>query len=250
MDIKSIQDNCIQNFIERETDLENCTSIEDAVEWAVDAAYSDAKRTMKGIGSFKEKKEKAIEKICKKILEYLDSDKPKHSEDFDRVHSELCQIWIDAFKDNDIGQYGKAQKIVNMAFKYLYCYFYYREEGEDWKDCYKYCHMPLDSYTLAMLPRKYEGEKVITSETKWSTLDFSSYEKLRDNARAYVKELFNGEISVLEAEFILWDCSIIFEANEYYKKTFEKYEKRCGDLIKAVEGKESLDDYIRSIIQV
>ena len=56
----NVLDNCIRNFIENSTDFENCNSKEDAVKWAVEAAYSDAKRTMKGVGDIKELKEKAL----------------------------------------------------------------------------------------------------------------------------------------------------------------------------------------------
>ncbi len=211
---------CIENFIENSTDFENCNSIKDAVDRAVDAAYSDAKRTMKGIGDNKELKEKALNRISKGIQNYLEGDAADNSDVFDEVHSGLCKEWIDVFKDKpEMGMYGKAQKIVNMAFKYMYCYYYNnRKEMGNWKDWFKYCHMPLDSYTLAFLPRDYSGETVINSETKWSTLDFQEYVKLCENARAYVKELFDENVSVLEAEFILWDCSIIYEEINIIKK--------------------------------
>lgn len=48
-------------------------------------------------------------------------------------------LWCDQFKESsykDLGTYGKAQKIINMSFKYLFCC----EDAEEHYAHFQYCH--------------------------------------------------------------------------------------------------------------
>ena len=75
---------------------------------------------------------------------------------FDSWHHETCMAVladINKYYKNPSGSdvcYGKAQKIVNMTMKGCYCL-----QGADAKEEYfKYCHVPLDSFTLEWFYRE------------------------------------------------------------------------------------------------
>lgn len=115
--------NCILDFISniKMPEYEEIFST-DIVMWAVKSAYGDAKRTMQGISCFSEEKDAALDEIGEGILEYFTVLEPATSqEEFDVLHEKLCNTWTKHFNDKLIGAYGKAQKIVNMTFKYLFC---------------------------------------------------------------------------------------------------------------------------------
>lgn len=107
---------------------------------AVWQGYLDASRTFHGIEGT-DKNQGAFLKLAKSIQAYFKDDKP-----FD--HKEWCKKFIaDIEKHNHYkARYGQAQKVVNMAFKYLYCC---DNIDEQTKAKFDPCHMPLDQYTLA-----------------------------------------------------------------------------------------------------
>ena len=108
----------------------------------------------------------------------------------------------------DFWPYGKAQKIVNMMFKHLYCL-----NGADaYKDYFKYCHMVLDNFTLEWFKREV-GEKRIVS---WSNLiykepfaDHNDYMFYQEKIRKYFmpttssKHTYIG-LTPFQAEFYIW----------------------------------------------
>lgn len=118
-------------------------------------AYSTAQRTFDKISEKKfdcKKKEEVFSGLGKKIESYfneVDTGKKEYSwECFGCKLHEWRTSLINAFQDQF--EYsvtvGQAQKIINMTFKFLYCLF----QGEqDYDKYFQYCHMPLDSYTLA-----------------------------------------------------------------------------------------------------
>lgn len=96
------------------------------------------------------------EKICEKpyeflnkIKEWFESDDSPTQTGYDKWHKEACDIIIKFLKTQYIetdAVYGKAQKIVNMTVKTLYCLEGAKEYVNKNKfDC---CHMTLDSFTL------------------------------------------------------------------------------------------------------
>jgi hypothetical protein len=134
-----------------------------------------------------------------------------------------------------------AQKIVNMAFKYLYCFddanIYYKKFAD--------CHMPLDRFTLKWFYSKvvpwYRRSKHITLPTSkknnngdcfwktwksgiktatWSNLDGNEYIDIITLIREYFKKNPpNSTVTILEAEFVIW-----YEAkNGYSSKGNKKY---------------------------
>lgn len=179
---------------------------EKIVKYAVEMAYSDTKRVLHGIGSEsnKKKKEEALEKITEKIQNnfliagVVDS--------FDTLHDELCNIWVNELgTDTPLGRYGKAQKIINMTFKYLYTY-YYNIEDSDILNKFKDCHFTLDSYTLRWLngcKNVKNKPRCLNSETTWSKLNRMEYIEIQKYASECVKELFQ-ETPMIEAEYLIW----------------------------------------------
>lgn len=196
---------------------EELQNADTAIATAVNLAYNDAKRTLAGIGKYSDKKDNALKCIIEKLKDYfLEEKAPLTEEEFDKIHDELCRLWCKEFKspeDCKLGTYGKAQKIVNMSFKYLYC----REDDENYRKHFKYCHMPLDSFTLEWFKRELFGQdrpnKIITS---WSNLENSENDAdtFIDDGKEYysyhfykkkIREIANRmDISPLEMEFIVW----------------------------------------------
>ena len=69
----------------------------------------------------------------------------------DKWHKECCDKILDCFNeyyDNGVA-YGKAQKIVNMTMKGIYCL----DGAENYEDWFKHCHMALDSIILEWFKR-------------------------------------------------------------------------------------------------
>lgn len=125
-------------------------------------------------------------------------------EDFDETHGVMCRTLMSKFENKKINiTYGQAQKIINMAFKYLYCYDYCKNNVEKRK-CYRFCHMPLDSYTLSWYKRQKDkitdNYQELESGDVWSKLNGKGkYEKIQKS----IRELYSENI--LEREFEIWD---------------------------------------------
>lgn len=95
--------------------------------------------------------------------------------------------------------FGHAQKIVNMAFKYLYCC----RGAENYEDTvFSHCHMPLDSYTIADYRKYITKEDTIPGWSKFDTpADRRLYEKIQANVRKYSEE---HRQTPLYTEFVWW----------------------------------------------
>ena len=204
----------------------------DSISAAVSLAYNDAKRTMSGIKEAD--RDNALKDIETALWKYF-KEKPVQNlaHDFDKEHDNLCKIWCNSFEniDKEIGTYGKAQKIVNMSFKYLFCC----KDADDYKEYFKFCHMPLDSYTLEWFKRDAEikwpeskkGKKITISKiASWSTLEdndsgfftkskdnkdteYYSYHFYLKNIREHIdekkyKKASGDALSPLELEFLIW----------------------------------------------
>ena len=136
---------------------------------AVDSAFNDmAVRTLKKVtddvgGDGAVEKERALTYLRDSFYAYFHKggeidtvDGRKNydvlsREGFDEWHKAVCTEFLTLFNEDNRKRYqpvayGKAQKAVNMVFKYLYCYDgadKYIDEGY-----FDYCHMPIDNLTL------------------------------------------------------------------------------------------------------
>jgi hypothetical protein len=160
---------------------------------AVWQAYLDASRTFTGIKSTTDNSNAFME-LASSIQRYF-----KGEEEFD--HSKWCTTFIaNIMRYNQYeARYGQAQKVLNMAFKYLYCC----DGAEKYAEKFEPCHMPLDQYTLAWLFS--EGGAYYF---EWSYFDKETYLK----AQHSIRELLIDDI--IGKEIVIW----------------EDVQKRCIDL--------------------
>lgn len=153
---------------------------------------------------------------------------------------ELKEKFFAVLKDNGLSKlakFGFAQKFINMSFKYLYCF-----DDADRANL-KYCHLPLDRFTIAWY-KKY-GEKSFIKEFKkikysWSNIEAELYFNIQDDIAKKLRNGINYPInckdkkqtvklpeSRLEAEFIIWQQQRLIDAFKEIKK-FKAYYDRLG----------------------
>ena len=191
-------------------------------------AYSDMQpRTISGLSKFKKKNPGAIESVvadlAMEIYDYMHSPL-RNKNDFDKWHHNKCLFFINEFNNitnNKVKiEYGKAQKIINVAFKYIYSL-----DGADNKlDYFEYCHMVLDRYTYSEGFYKKEIAQRGGKLDSWSNLDYKTYIKIQDNIRNYLvssqntvyRDSNNNPLTAFEAEFY-----IFAEYNTYSKNILE-----------------------------
>ncbi len=200
-------------FNKKHRSKENHYYIESDLEYAILKAYSDmAPRTLK-----KAKKGDKTAFICqngkKEVLATL-SDKIKGyiectPVDFDKWHEGVCNDFCESFYEKALGKkyerihFGKAQKIVNMTFKYLYCF------DDDNKEVFNNCHMPIDKYILDWFVDKVCPEYK-DYRSAWSNLDYGSddqfgtYKWMQFQIKEYLKKTNKYPKEPLLAEFNIW----------------------------------------------
>lgn len=179
--------------------------------------------------------------FVKRFKTYFDNNKDYSTEEsFDAWHHYTCQEFMKVlslyYKD---AAYGKAQKIVNMTFKHLYCMKIQNEFLSE--DCFRYCHLTLDSFTLEWFRREVvqrwynvNYDKTIHISTaregapfpKWSNLSYRNPQKLNYNVpedrhiekgnfyhymffeslarECIAKKKLYGGCTIFQAEFYAW----------------------------------------------
>ena len=133
---KDIQKGPFSVRLKNET-LNSNTGIDVYVD-AIYQGYLDACRTFSGTKL--ETDSPAVKELALQIKNFIDG-----KQDFS--HEDLCKILLKTGIT-----YGQAQKIVNMAFKYLCCL----SGAENYGEQFSKCHMPLDSIMLEWITRKIE----------------------------------------------------------------------------------------------
>ena len=119
---------------------------------------------------------------------------------FDDFHRSTCHDMIAIFSKRYQGvQYGKAQKAVNMLFKYFYCFLGSEQMEQRFEDC----HIPLDANILTW----YRAHIDASQSTPWSFLDEKEYLHIQDRIKTYVQSRYPS-YTVLQAEFIIWHREI------------------------------------------
>ena len=171
---------------------------EDILEYAVNKAYIDMQpRTIKGhkISLTEPLREKLADRFCK----YFKDPAPSTESDFDKIHSDFCDFFLTELNKifaSTPQEFGKAQKVINMAFKYLYCF----DDATLYLPHFEYCHMPIDSYTLNWCfdncAKKFYKKSDIPN---WSTLKESDYKTLCAGIRTTLLHK-----SPLIEEFDIW----------------------------------------------
>lgn len=200
--IKKLLDEYIQIFTENNEYNFNKWKIDTKYEEAVKLAYNDAKRAFVRINQTK--KTRGIRNLSVKVKEYFNDDKAKFN------HKDLCKSFLNEF--NSDMEYGGSQKVVNLTFKYLYCYDKKFDSENFNKDKFNECHMILDSFILKWIRKnkKLKEATKIDAKTTRSRMDKNTYLKVQKAIKEFIK---NKSIALtpFEYEFILWPNLILYK---------------------------------------
>lgn len=224
-------------------------------------ANEKGKNLLKEKKEWDEKKEKSTEEnpmreplteVAKELGIYFNGD-----EEFDDKYSDWCEALRGSYKEylTDGITYGQAQKIINMAFKYLYCICDRCKGGEKYKKKFDKSHIPLDSFSLEWFKRKFKeknfsnldsyfednkklpeslftkkGEKKLKAESigSWSSMQTWKedckkqeypYEFYAYVIKQYCKE---NSITPLQLDFLVWPKMQKIMAAESFIKTFKE----------------------------
>ena len=145
-----------------------------------------------------------------------------HKNDFEKWHHDTCTLFLNTLQ-NDYQNlcYGKAQKIVNMMFKHLYCL----DGAATYDDYFTPCHLVLDRFTLEWLRRNLPS---VSKVGVWSNLQYDTAKNEWENYAYYVKEVSDyfkrPEIQVkyncltpFQFEFYMWnEMKLHLAAEEFY----------------------------------
>ena len=184
---------------------------EDAIKAAIEFAFGDiTPRTMK-----KAKKDfSAIKSDLIQEKRFVDQYRyisriEKDEESFREWHTETCDILkeflVKVFDLDDV-TFGKLQKVVNMIFKNLYCF----DNADKHENYFRFCDMPLDSYTLEWVKREWkkrsdnQSEKICWSKITWSNLDKNEYTKIQSMIKKICTDRTEHGMTVLQLEFVVW----------------------------------------------
>ena len=147
--------------------------------------------------------------LTEKFVEYFKGAFFSSQEQFDEWHEEICYSFVDEFNTKvmrssgykDI-EYGKAQKIVNIAFKYLYL-FCYVPLGD--LSHFAFCHFIVDSYTLDWFKKKVDSNCKVKN---WSDMTYNEYIKIQNDIRKYLSTQSKYPKEPFLAEFEIWsECA-------------------------------------------
>lgn len=130
-------------------------------------------------------------------------------ESFSVWHRSVCRQFLVKFNTEVLADnyhpahFGKAQKIVNMALKYIRCF----DDAAEYESIYKECHMAIDSYILTW----YNNELSVALQvpkvwTAWGNLSEQEYDTIQNNIATYLESTMNTKFSRIpfEAEFDIW----------------------------------------------
>lgn len=190
----------------------NChISDDEAVLHAIELAYRDmSPRTINGHGTIDDEDIAALRQShTASVSDKLRQDAPSSQEQFDAMHEELCENFLAQYNEllskNNLEShaFGKAQKIVNMTFKYLYCF----EDSNKYNAWFEYAHMPIDS-----IVNEWWKEDGVTSCTlTWSNLNKDEYYFFQALARKWptANQLDSNGNQLpkrpLDVELIMWN---------------------------------------------
>lgn len=155
------------------------------------------------------------------IIDWFETNHHDWDNDFEKMHGIACRavmkfLLAQNYRESDC-TYGKAQKVVNMTFKHIYCL----SDGKK-REWFLPCHMALDYYTLEWFKRDVAelGERIPEGKVdNWSALKnpeedeylgkenkrYYSYHKLVSEIQQYFREKKPyGDLCPLEAEFYIW----------------------------------------------
>ena len=125
--------------------------------------------------------------LVEKLVKYFKSPL-KTQIKFDEWHKEICEWFLRELNTilkasgRVAAEYGKAQKIINVAFKNLYLF----DDAVLYEQHFKCCHFIISSENIAWYNKKVatKGAKI---NTAWSNMKYDEYFKMQENIREYLK---------------------------------------------------------------
>ena len=144
--------------------------------------------------------------------------------DFEIEHNRICKGFLNIINSHSSivkQNYGKAQKVVNIIFKFLVAYGKWNNEDQ--------CHMPVDSFVLRWLYGKdtYNG-------TSWSNISAEEYVQIQKDILDRIKNPISVGAKVniavrnrAEADYYVW---YITKVEKNYKDTKNAI-KKLADVI-------------------
>ena len=156
-----------------------------------------------------EKRKAELKDLTNKFIDYFQAPAPKTQAEFDKWHKNICDWFLNEFNTNVMRPagykdicYGKAQKIVNVAFKslYLFCDIVPGNPSH-----FTFCHFIIDRYTLIWYNDevcKKRGMPVF--KKPWRDMSYSEYIEIQKNIRNYLNTQNEYCQNPFLAEFEIW----------------------------------------------
>ena len=137
-------------------------------------------------------------------------------------HSDLIKAVEQVFVKDGVPSdqsFGKAQKVVNMGLKYLYCL-----SGSSSADFVKR-DMPLDDYILDYYYSKIKaGTKSKNRISNWSKITPNEYNDIQNDIKKFISDN-KWNLSPIEAEFLFWDYERVKKAKNDSDRAMARYNK-------------------------
>ena len=142
------------------------------------------------------------------FVDYFKAPAPANQADFDEWHKDTCKWFVREFNLRVTApasympiEYGKAQKIVNVAFKYLYLF---SQMTEGYPNHFAFCHFTVDGDTLKWYKKCVCKRGIAKPGKSWSNMKYPDYISIQDNVRLHlsVQKILPKE--PFFAEFEIW----------------------------------------------
>lgn len=154
-------------------------------------------------------KKAVLKNLTDKFIAYFKVTAPVTQTDFDKWHKDTCDWFLDEFNKKVMSpsgykniEYGKAQKIVNVAFKslYLFCGILPGEPSH-----FTFCHFIIDRYTLLWYNKIVCIKCGLPIFKKpWRDMNYSEYIKIQENIRKFLGAQNKYFQNPFLAEFEVW----------------------------------------------
>lgn len=154
-------------------------------------------------------KKAVLKDLAAKFVDYFKAPAPATQADFDKWHKDTCDWFLDEFNRKVMRYsgykdicYGKAQKIVNVAFKFLYLFCDIVPANPSH---FAFCHFIIDRYTLIWYRDVVCKKLGIPSfSNPWRDMEYPEYIEIQKNIRTYLFAQSKYPKEPFLAEFEIW----------------------------------------------
>ena len=154
-------------------------------------------------------KKAVLKDLAAKFVDYFKAPAGATQADFDKWHKDTCDWFLNEFNTKVMCPsdyknicYGKAQKIVNVAFKFLYLFCNIVPGNTSH---FTFCHFIIDRYTLIWYNDVVCKKLGITPFCKpWRDMNYLEYIEIQKNIRAYLANQSKYPKEPFFAEFEIW----------------------------------------------